>query len=357
MQRHRTVEVSCLVLTWLVVAAAEEAAFGGEWPTAPFMTGDCSTVWTTSFAKYTMPYKVQWASRGSFRWRAPYKDGLATEVGEGTYLSKPVTTVRPDGSWESHYFSANRFLPDPDAATICACEYVGGASPDGVKVLADYIVAKVPRSDTRPMQDVCAPFIQQCPPDNATALRELGSPFIEVYESCGPPVFQEWTVGVMALACCVGAGLLALLSLGLHSLWRRLREGERPRAVPADGVTGPLTESLLRAEEEGVVAFGALRGSLHEQLFPGCKGSDGRDRDADACSTASTAVGSMASPSISEASWHSWSWSRRSTMEALSEPRSRGNSQEELPGPGWKRSMTERATDLDFPSARRQMTN
>jgi len=194
----------------------------GMWRTPRLLVGHCNTVWTTSFAKYKLPYPVSFGATGHFRWWAPYKHGDATEVGEGMYLSPPVSAKREDGSWEVHYFSANRYTPDAQNSTLCCCEYVGGLGPGKPRVLADYMIASVPASNHRPMPEVCAPFKQACPIDNATALQTLGSPFIEIYDSCEPSVepIPQWAL----------AGLLALLvALGrlcfmLRALRRRLRD-------------------------------------------------------------------------------------------------------------------------------------
>eukprot|EP00401_Gymnodinium_catenatum_P044199 CAMPEP_0117606050 /NCGR_PEP_ID=MMETSP0784-20121206/79510_1 /TAXON_ID=39447 /ORGANISM="" /LENGTH=214 /DNA_ID=CAMNT_0005409115 /DNA_START=297 /DNA_END=937 /DNA_ORIENTATION=+ len=186
------------------------------WDTPPLLLGGCSTTWTTSFAKYFMPYLVIFGRSGYFRWWAHYKNGMATEVGEGVFLSAPVSTVRADGSWETHYFSANRFRPNADKSTNCACEYVGGEGTDKPRVLADYILAVVPNSAQRPMPEVCAPYMRQCPVDNATAYEVFGRPFIEIYESCGRASAETFSsraaftlVAVLMAACVLRLALFA----------------------------------------------------------------------------------------------------------------------------------------------------
>ena len=155
-----------------------------EWRTPQLLIGDCSTVWTSSFSKYKMPYRVRWLDQRFFQWWAPYKNGMAVEVGDGMYLSSPLSTVHEDGSWETHYFGANRFTPDPANSTNCCCEYVGGRGTNEPRVLADYCVANVPQSAHRPMAEVCAPYMRECPSNNATARELMGNPFIEVYATC-----------------------------------------------------------------------------------------------------------------------------------------------------------------------------
>jgi len=174
-------------VTYKIDASGREDSFRTpEWLTPSMLAGECSTVWTSSFWKYILPYRVRFGLGGDFYWWAPYQGDGPTEVGVGTYLTDPMFTVRPDGSWEAHYFGANRFTPNPLNATNCCCEYVAGRAASEPRVLADYFVAVVPSSSERPMEEVCAPYKQQCPSNNATAFQLLGSPFIEVYSTCWP---------------------------------------------------------------------------------------------------------------------------------------------------------------------------
>jgi len=143
--------------------------------------GGWDTIWTTSFAKYNMPYPVHFGADGKFSWQAPYKDGSAIEVGTGTYLSSVHQTNHRDGSWEAHYYGANRFLPDSNNGTNCCCEYVGSRGTGYPTVLADYFVKTVPNSNHLPMEEVCTPYLVECPLHNSTASLVLGNPFIEVY--------------------------------------------------------------------------------------------------------------------------------------------------------------------------------
>jgi len=254
---------AALALLWLSSAdgAAREsgqaaAVEAGAWRTPPLLVGTCNTVWCSGFAKYELPYSVHFAATGHFRWWAPYRTGEATEVGEGMFLSAPISTEREDGSWEVHYFSANRYAPDDEAnSTICTCEYVGGLGPGKPRVLADYIVANVPASHDRPMAEVCAPFHQACPMDNATALQVLGSPFIEIYGSCGPlaePVPQWALAGLLVLLVA-----LCKLCFVLRGLGKRLRDEVHSEGYSAlggeDGWTDPaLYKARKPARQESV---------------------------------------------------------------------------------------------------------
>jgi len=143
--------------------------------------GSWDTIWTSSYAKYNMPYPVHFRADGKFSWQAPYKDGNAIEVGTGMYLSSVHQTNHRDGSWEAHYYGANRFLPDSNNGTNCCCEYVGSRGNGYPTVLADYFVKMVPNSNHLPMDEVCAPYVVECPLHNSTASAVLGNPFIEVY--------------------------------------------------------------------------------------------------------------------------------------------------------------------------------
>uniref|UniRef100_A0A7S4UJL6 Uncharacterized protein n=1 Tax=Alexandrium monilatum TaxID=311494 RepID=A0A7S4UJL6_9DINO len=293
-----------------------------QWRTPPLLLGGCSTVWTTSFAKYVMPYPVQFGEHGTFWWSAPYKDGHATEYGEGMYLSTPVSIERGDGSWETNYFSANRFTPDPDNATLCACEYVGGAGGDSPRILADYIVARVPQSAGRPMQEVCAPFVMQCPGDNATAVRELGDPFVEVYATCGAAGYEDLRTAVLVVAC-AGAVALALRTLSRRCCRRQDRASHHRPSIGS----GPLMEAMLTEEGDGAQVE-ALRRSIYAQLPPANKPRD--SKDADGWSTPSTtASGWFPSPAQTEVSW-----SRSMSSVTI-------GWLEDLPSPSWSRSATE----------------
>jgi hypothetical protein len=187
----------------------------GAWSVPSLLLGECSTAWTSSWAKYRMPYRVQFGADGRYRWWAPYRVGPATEVGKGMILSQPARTEHADGSWEAHWFASNNFLPSPDNSTNCCCEYVGGKGPGHPRVLADYCVASVPNSLDKPQEETCAPFIRTCPASNATALQEMGKPFIEVYTECSAGILVEPWAEALAAA----ASLLTLL-MGIASLMR-----------------------------------------------------------------------------------------------------------------------------------------
>jgi len=167
------------------------SAFPQTWTdisnTEAWLTAHCSTVWTSSVGKYQLPFSVEFGTTGSFQWLAPFASGAGEEHGSGTYLGLLHTTMYSNGSWETSYFSANRFTPDPKNSTRCCCEYVGQDAGVGQpRVLADYCTATVPHSSHLPLEEVCAPHVRQCPFNNATALAELGRPFIQVFSPCAP---------------------------------------------------------------------------------------------------------------------------------------------------------------------------
>jgi len=129
-----------------------------------------------------MPYLVHFGLDGKFSWQAPYKDGSAIEIGEGMYLGPVHLASHTNGSWEAHYYGANRFQPDSNNGTNCCCEYVGSKGVGYTTVLADYFVKVVHHSNHRPMEEVCAAYAVMCPTDNLTASVMLAKPFIEMYE-------------------------------------------------------------------------------------------------------------------------------------------------------------------------------
>mmetsp|Transcript_112060 Transcript_112060/g.311943 ORF Transcript_112060/g.311943 Transcript_112060/m.311943 type:complete len:330 (+) Transcript_112060:111-1100(+) len=209
--------------------AGTGTAGGWTWQTPDLLVGECSTVWTSSFWKYDLPYTVHFGKAGHFRWWAPYQFGGAIEVGVGKFLSPPVSLEREDGSWETHYFGANHFTPNDNNSTNCFCEYVGGAGPGQPRVLADYIVAVVPSSSHLSMEEACTPYVQRCPADNATAFEELGSPFIEVYSTCLSPRAAAAAAAVRVGSCL----LLALVLLAaLRCAWALGRGAGAPPTDP-----------------------------------------------------------------------------------------------------------------------------
>lgn len=187
------------------------------WNTPSYLIGECSTVWTSAFADYKLPYTVLFGDSGFYRWWSPLKSGDSTEIGVGMYLSPPVTEIKNDGSWETHYFGANHFTPDASDSTNCCCEYIGGKGASHPRILADYCVATVPHSAHRPMAEVCLPYLQACPANNATAFQMMGQPFVEIYETCGPRVVV-WQSPLWLLFFTLGLLLLGMWQLLLR--WR-----------------------------------------------------------------------------------------------------------------------------------------
>mmetsp|Transcript_33445 Transcript_33445/g.84730 ORF Transcript_33445/g.84730 Transcript_33445/m.84730 type:complete len:274 (+) Transcript_33445:61-882(+) len=209
------------------------------WPTPPQLVGRCSTVWTSSVGKYDLPYRVDFGDAGSFRWWAPMLLG-GVELGSGVFLSAPRTTVNDDGSWEVGYFGANRFVPDPANSTNCCCEYVGQAGPNQPRILADYCVAGVPNTAHLPMQEVCAQYVRQCPENNATALKTMGKPFIEIYSPCvalGGVAWVGWPSAIAALVTMFVVLQVALAiraKLGMHAdaAFDEIEEGYHTMEAP-----------------------------------------------------------------------------------------------------------------------------
>jgi len=189
--------------------------------------GSWGTVWTTIYAKYNMPYPVHFGADGKFTWRASYKDGSAIEVGNGMYLSSVHRTDHKDGSWEAHYYGANRFLPDSNNGTNCCCEYVGSRGNGHPTVLADYFIKMVPNSNHLPMEEVCAPYLVECPLHNSTASVVLGQPFIEVYlrpSVIAAKISEEQNqklLGALALSVAVAA-ISVLLWVSVRKLFGNL---------------------------------------------------------------------------------------------------------------------------------------
>lgn len=215
--------VRCPILLCASIQAATAWGQGAQpgpqalklWPTPPRLGGTCSTVWTSSTGKYELPYRVDFSDTGAFRWWAPILAG-GVEVGNGVFLSAPQTIVKEGGSWEVSYFGANRFTPDLTNSTNCCCEYVGEVGPGQPRVLADYFVAVVPNTAHLPMEEVCAPHVRQCPRDNATALRTIGKPFIEIYSPCVPRGSAAWWGRPSVIAALVTTCVVVQLALLLH---------------------------------------------------------------------------------------------------------------------------------------------
>jgi len=202
-----------------------------------------------------MPYRVHFGSGGRFAWWAPYKVGPATEVGHGMILSQPARTERADGSWEAHWFGANNFVPSPTNSTLCACEYVGGKGPGHPRVLADYIIATVPNTLGQPLEETCAPFFRVCPANNATALQEMGKPFIEIYSECSVGILTEPLSQALALACCLAA------VIGLVTLTRRAVRAHKAAFEFEPDLYQPL------AAEEGTAPGGAAAQAEQDLAF------------------------------------------------------------------------------------------
>lgn len=234
---HRVAATRALLLISALPVPTAGAAVGealpatpvelGLWPTPPGMSATCSTVYTSSVGKYTLPYRVDFGEGGSFKWWAPIRAG-GTEVGKGIFLSEPQYTVTEDGAWQVGYFSANRFTPNPGNITNCCCEYVGSPGPGMPRVLADYCQV-VKDSVDLPMQQVCASVVVQCPRDNATAARLMGTPFIEIYSPCVPlgiVANSDMWVSVLLVAGMVLLGLLAWAMKGCWACRRRVEGAE-----------------------------------------------------------------------------------------------------------------------------------
>jgi len=154
--------------------------------TPSWLTGHCRTVWSSSVAKYRLPYRVEFGKTSPYhRWGHFTGEGWRKEYGIGTFMSPPRTTIFLDGGWETSYFAASRFTPDATNSTNCCCEYVT-QSPGRWRVLSDYCATAVPHTAHLPLKEVCAPHVQRCPLNRTFALAEMGPPFVEVYSPCTP---------------------------------------------------------------------------------------------------------------------------------------------------------------------------
>jgi len=294
------------VLALGLLAASPGCA--GAWGAPPLLLGECSTAWTSSWAKYRMPYLVSFGAGGRYRWWAPYRVGPATEVGRGRILSQPVRTEHADGSWEAHWFASNSFVPSPDNSTNCCCEYVGGKGPGHPRVLADYCVASVPNSGDKPHEETCAPFIRTCPASNATALQEMGMPFIEVYTECSAGILVEPWAEALAAA----ASLLAVL-MGIASI-RRL-------AVRAALEDAPDGYQPLAAEEGRAPATRAAQSE--EELPPGVgkpKRQETESLDFDVGARRQDTSDTLATTAVPDTPWSRSSTTPASAWEDLVEP-------------------------------------
>eukprot|EP00931_Biecheleriopsis_adriatica_P032491 TRINITY_DN18963_c0_g1_i1.p1 TRINITY_DN18963_c0_g1~~TRINITY_DN18963_c0_g1_i1.p1 ORF type:complete len:288 (+),score=44.96 TRINITY_DN18963_c0_g1_i1:74-937(+) len=241
-----------MAVQWAMAAMVGGSPQSGTWQdmasTPPWLNGHCSTVWTSSTGVYELPYRVEFGAEGAYKWWAPFVQAeRGSEVGVGAYLSPLVTITREDGSWETGYFGANRFTPDKTNTTNCCCEYVGQAGPGQPRVLADYCVAAVPGSWHQSMQEACAPHLQACPADNATALKTMGAPFIEIYSPCIP--LAGAIPGTADDHLKVLVAIFAVLLVGLVLWWLfgsiQQKEGLEHKEV--------LSEPFLRSETEDVI--------------------------------------------------------------------------------------------------------
>jgi len=296
------------------VLAQRSPGGAGAWSVPPLLLGECSTAWTSSWAKYTLPYRVQFGAGGRYRWWAPYRDGSATELGKGMILSPPVRTERADGSWEAHWFAANSFVPSPDNSTNCCCEYVGGKGPGHPRVLADYCVGSVPNTLDKPQEETCAPFLRACPASNATALQEMGMPFVEYYTDCSSGI----PVAPWAEALAAAAALLAAL-MGLAAITRRALLAHKAAEPAADAY------QALAAEEGRAPAGGAARA---EEAPPPDACKPRRQSTEDLLLD----VGGERQDTVASTAVPDFPWSRSSTMQAAdwedpAEPWSRQASQ------------------------------
>jgi len=178
----------------------------------------CSTVWTGSIGKYRLPYRVGFGTTSFFHWLAPLANGASEECGSSTHLSSVHIVLHHNGSWEASYFAARRFATDATNSTNCCCEYVGQAAGAGQPlVLAAYCGAAVPNSSQLPFEEVCAPRNRQCPLKNATALAEMGPPFLTIYSPCASVAEYPFTgrSPEALLQCCLALLLVLVAAVQL----------------------------------------------------------------------------------------------------------------------------------------------
>eukprot|EP00401_Gymnodinium_catenatum_P079770 CAMPEP_0117491846 /NCGR_PEP_ID=MMETSP0784-20121206/18276_1 /TAXON_ID=39447 /ORGANISM="" /LENGTH=331 /DNA_ID=CAMNT_0005286647 /DNA_START=58 /DNA_END=1053 /DNA_ORIENTATION=+ len=213
-------------------SAAEDGSHASHdaWEALPLFSDECSEVWANPFVKYKLLFDANFRGSGQYSRWALSRDGKATGIGEAMRLSTPVHAVRADGSWEVHYFSASRYTPNVTNSTNCACEYIVGDGAGRPRTLADYSVAVVPHSAHRPMSEVCAPYKQLCPSDNATARELMGKPSIEMNSSCGlvpaGPVVDWTTLLLLYLtAVLMVAGVLDMASTRWIRSWAISEDG------------------------------------------------------------------------------------------------------------------------------------
>mmetsp|Transcript_69499 Transcript_69499/g.137455 ORF Transcript_69499/g.137455 Transcript_69499/m.137455 type:complete len:356 (+) Transcript_69499:11-1078(+) len=186
--------------------------------TPHWLTGHCNAVWSSSFAKYRLPYHVDFGNASPYHRWAHDTGGYGREnYGIGTFMSPLHTTIHLDGGWETSYFVASRFIPDATNSTNCCCEYVT-QDPGRPRVLADYCAAVVPHSAHLPLREVCAPHVRHCPLDTTVALAEIGPPFVEIYSPCTPidesPTSTANQRGVLQFCLVLLVALMAVRQLG-----------------------------------------------------------------------------------------------------------------------------------------------
>lgn len=197
--------------------------------------GNCHAIWNSYASLYLMPYTVHFLASGSFEWTSPLNQALwdwpgcpksecanfTTEVGDGRVLSSTSYTANEDGSWEGHYFGANRYhmchqngtCAQAGTSTKCACYFLGSHGPGQPVILSNYQVAEPFNTSQLSHEEACRPFIKSCPVDNATAHRLYGAPFLEVYANCTADSESssgdEWYLPMIALV--LGIAFVALL--------------------------------------------------------------------------------------------------------------------------------------------------
>lgn len=187
-------------------------------------------MWNSFASWYVMPYTVHFLASGEFNWVSPLnksKWGVlhTVEAGHGQVLSPIIQKYRDDGSWEAHFFGANRYnlcnsttCVAASTSTKCACYYLGSHGLGLPITLSNYHMAEPFNTSKQTEAEACGPYIQKCPVDNATASKLLGTPFLEVYATC---IAQPENTKSLQMFLVVAVSSIVVASL-LYAMFRFL---------------------------------------------------------------------------------------------------------------------------------------
>jgi len=114
--------------------------------------------------------------------------------------------------------------------------------------------ATLPGTGGVPLADVCEPYSQEpCPQDNATAYRQIGSPFVEEYGYCRQPTSL---LPVPLLGALLAVNTLVLLYFALTWGQRDLAPSRRTETPASFGLAWLLQH--IKGEAEADDHFTAL---------------------------------------------------------------------------------------------------